>query len=589
MPESDPVTAYARAVIAGAVIASRLVRQACLRHLDDLERQAEKGLVWKPDLAQRAIDFFADVLYLPENTDADDLVTAEMSSEPRPFILAPWEQFIVGSLFGWWTVKGFRRFREGYVETGKGSGKTPLGAGCMLYLLVADGQRGAQVFLAAVSREQAGYAWRDVQAMVVASPDLMALFKSHGFDGYRANELIVPEDKSFLRPVSSEKRGLDGKRVHGALIDELHEHGTPIVVNKMRAGTKGMRNALILKLTNSGFDRMSVCWHHHEYSRKVLEGTLKNEAWFAFICGLDPCAACQAEGKWFPSDECPNCDDWKVEGPHWLKANPNLGVSLPWQYVRERVEQAKGMPTLVSDVLRFNFCVWTQGASRAIDMGRWAACKPMPTEAELLKASCYGCLDLGETDDLTAWGPLWVLPDGRVAVKFHYFIPSDALERFPNRPYEAWRRAGILTVTDGPVTDYDQVRARIRIDYKALGMKSVFYDSKTARETAQILTGEGLDMVAMTQGFPLSEAINRMLALVLTGDLCHGHEEILTWMASNTVVLTGTKNEKRLAKERSPDKIDGIAALVMGIDGAIVRLERKPEPQYQAFVFGGRR
>jgi phage terminase large subunit-like protein len=582
---TDPVTAYAEQVIAGEAIASRLVKQACARHLADLEQQAAKGLEWKPEKAQRAIDFFAEVLFLPENTDAEDEASETSSADPRPFILAPWQAFIVGSVFGWYTAQGFRRFREAYIETSKGAGKTPLGAGMMLYMLVADGERGAQVFLAAVSREQAGYAWKDCRAMVNASPELLALF---GREGFLAQQLIVPGDGSFLRPVSSEKRGLDGKRVHGALVDELHEHATPIVVNKMRAGTKGRRNALIVKTTNSGFDRMSVCWHHHEYSRKVLEGTLTNDTWFAFVCGLDPCPACLTEGKWFPSDDCVHCDSWKTEGPHWLKANPNLGVSLPWQYVRERVEQAKGMPTEVSDVLRFNFCVWTQGSSRAIDMGRWAACKPMPSESELLKADCFGCLDLGETDDLTAWGRLWVLEDGRVAVKMRYFIPSDALERFPNRPYEAWKRSGVLTITEGPVTDYAIVRQAIRDDYKALGMQSVFYDTKTARETAQILVGEGLEMVAMTQGFALNEAMTRLLAIVVSGDICHGNEPILTWMASNTVVITGVKNEKRLAKERSPEKIDGIAALVMGIEGALVRREREPGKQYQFMVLGRR-
>lgn len=586
MMDADAVTAYAREVMAGSVVAGRLVRQACQRHLDDIRQASSKGLVWKPEAAQEAIDFFADILFLPENTDAEEEAVAEHSPEPRPFVLSPWQAFIVGSLFGWYTAQGFRRFREAYIETAKGSGKTPLGAGIMLYLLVADGQRGAQVYLAAVTREQAGLAWKDCRAMVEASPELKALF---GADGFRANELIVPGDGSFLKPVSSEKRGLDGKRVHGALVDELHEQPTPIVVNKMRAGTKGDRNALIVKTTNSGFDRTSVCWHHHQYSRKVLDGTVTNDTWFAFACGLDPCAECQAKGKWFPSDDCPKCDQWHTEGPHWAKANPNLGVSLPWQYVRERVEQAKGMPTEVSDVLRFNFCVWTQGMSRAIDMGRWAACQPMPSDEELIGAPCFGCLDLGETDDFTAWGKLWVLADGRVAVKMRYFLPSDALARFPDRPYDAWQRAGLLEITEGPVTDYEHVRAAIRKDHADFGMQSVFYDTKTARETAQILTGEGIEMVAMTQGFALNEALTRTLALVASGELCHGSDPILSWMASNTVVITGTKGEKRLAKERSPEKIDGIAALVMGIDGAIVRRERMPEPTYDLMVFGGHR
>ena len=579
----DPATRYATAVTKGEVIASLMVRHACRRHLADLATAEMHGLEWRPAAAQEAIDFFADVLCLPENTDAGDNVSDELpATEPRAFKLEPWQQFIVGSLFGWYLVNGSRRFREAYIETAKGSGKTPLGAGIMLYLLVADGERGAQVFLAAVTREQAGIAWRDVLAMVDASPELRALFS----DGRRAQALNVPEDGSFLRPVSSEKRGLDGKRVHGALVDELHEHATPIVVNKMRAGTKGRRNALIVKTTNSGFDRTSVCWHHHEYSRKVLEGTLRNDSWFAFVCGLDPCESCAGKGRWYPADDCEACDSWQREGPHWLKANPNLGVSLPWQYVRERVAQALGMPSEVSDVLRFNFCVWTQGTSRAIDMGRWASCQPMPDDAQLVPADCFGCLDVGETDDFTAWGRLWDLGDGRIAVKMRFWVPQIALERYPNRPYDEWKRAGLLTVTDSDATDFDLVRGQIVEDCHADGVKSIFYDQRSARETAQLLMAEGLDMVPMLQGFALTEAIRRLLQLVTTGELCHGDNQILTWMASNLVLLTNNKKERRLAKDRSPEKIDGIAALVMGIEGALVRRDRKPEPVYEMFVLG---
>lgn len=580
----DQATKYAKDVIAGRIVASRLVRMACSRHISNLERQKELGLVWKPSAAQDAIEFFETILVLPERTDADEQLEVQSSHEPIPFVLQPWQTFIVGSAFGWYTTAGFRRFRELYIETAKGSGKSPMGAGIMLYLTVADGEQGAQVFAAAVTKDQAKIAFSDAERMVEASPALSEVITS------TANNLAFPDRSAFFRAISSEKRGLDGKRVHGALIDELHEHATPIVVNKMRAGTKGRRNALIVKITNSGFDRTSVCWHHHEYSRKVLEGTVLNETWFAFVAGLDPCQACLDSGRWFPSDDCATCDDWKTEGPHWLKANPNLGVSLPWQYVRERVEQAKGMPSEVSDVLRFNFCVWTQGASRAIDMGRWAACQPMPSEQELLAADCFGCLDLGETDDFTAWGRLWVLDDGRIAIKLRYFLPSSALERYPNRPYAEWQRAKILEVHDSEVTDYAKVREAIRDDYKTLGMQAVFYDTKTARETAQILAGEGVEMVAMTQGFPLNEAVKRLLALIVSGDLCHGTDPILTWMASNTVVITGAKGERRIDKQRSPEKIDGIAALVMGIEGAIVRRERKPDPTFPMYFFtpGGR-
>lgn len=580
----DRATAYAVQVMAGELVAGRLVRQACARHLRDLELAAERGWEWRVQEAEDAIDFFDQVLCLPEEADADEDPDEETPVDGQPFILAPWQQFVVGALMGWFTVrkgKARRRFRTAYLETAKGSGKTPLCAGLLIYLAVT-GDKGSQIFAAAATKDQAKVAFADCEKMVAASPYLRDLF-----DG-TVNNLALPSTESFIRAISSEKRGLDGKRVSAAVLDELHEHPNATVVNKIRKGIKGRKNALVLEPTNAGFDRTSVCWAHHEYSRKVLDGTIEAEDWFAFVCGLDPCDACVAAGKWFPDDECTSCDDWKTEGPHWLKANPNLGVSLPWQYVRDLVRQAKGMPTEVSDLLRFTFGIWTQGMDRAIDMGKWAACQAMPSQIELDAADCFGCLDLGETDDFSAFGRLWVLADGLVAVQMRYWLPSDALARYPNRPYDAWKRAKILTVHEGAeVTDYAQVRADILEDYRALGMQAVFYDSKSARETAQILMGEGVDMVPMTQGFPLNEAIKRLLALVVSGQLCHGNDPILTWMASNTVVLTGARNEKRLAKERSPEKIDGIAAVVMGLEGALVRRERVAEPEYPVFFVGG--
>lgn len=579
----DVVTGYAQDVCDRRIVASRCVRQACRRHLEDLDQAAARGLEWRVEVAQQAIAFFPDVLCLPEDVDASDdqapAVDDHTAIEGSPFVLSPWQAFIVGSLMGWYTTRGARRFRTAYLETGKGSGKTPLCAGLLLYLLVTDRERGGQYYVAAVTREQAHIAFADIEKMVVASPPLRAMTIA------TRNNLAFPTTASFIRAISAERRALDGKRVSGAIIDELHEQPTPVVVSKIRKGTKARRNALILEPTNSGYDRASVCWAHHEYSRKVLEGTVEGRDWFAFIAGLDPCDACAAAGKWFPADDCPACDDWRTEGPHWLKANPNLGISLQWSYLRGLVQQAIGMPSDVADVCRFNFGIWTRGVHRAIEMGRWAACGPLPSDEELAGAEAFGCLDLGETDDFTAFGRLFVLADGRVAIRMRYWLPDVALARYPNRPYEEWRRSGRLTVTEGEVTDYASVRAAILEDYHRDGMHSVFFDTKTARETAQLLAAAGVDMVPMQQGFGLHEALQRLLALVTTGQLCHGADPILAWMASNLVTITGTKGEKRIAKERSLDKIDGIAALVMGLDGALVRRERPAAPQYQMLVF----
>lgn len=583
MKTADPVAAYARSVVNGKEVVSRTVLQACQRHLDDLDQAEAKGFVWKQDQAELAIEFFATVLFLPENTDAGETVDDDQPHEPRRFVLAPWQAFIVGSLFGWYTVSGFRRFREAYLEVAKGNGKTPLCAGIILYLLVADGQRGAQCFFAAVTREQANIAFADAVKMVNSSPELRKLIDQ------RVNSLAIQEDGSFVRPVSSEKRGLDGKRVHGACIDELHEHATPIVVNKMRAGTKGMRNALILKPTNSGFDRSSVCWSHHEHSRQVLEGTVQNETWFAFIAGLDACQECHDAGKWFPSDDCQKCDSWQVEGQHWLKANPNLGVSIAWQYLRERVNQAKGMASQVSDVLRFNFCVWTQSHTRFLDGAKWQACGGEIKASDLVGAKCFGGLDLGQSDDFSAFVRVWLLKDGRIWVVPKFWIPSGAIERFPNRPYEEWQRAGALEVQpDTAVVDYDAVEASVKALCDESGVIEVAYDKRFAEQMAQHLTGLGITMINTPQGFQLTEALRKLTDIVVNGTLVHDKNPVMSAQAANLVVKHGPNRTMRPDKDRAPEKIDGQVALVMGLN-LIVRQPPQVEPEYQVMFYGGRR
>ena len=101
---------------------------------------------------------------------------------------------------------------------------------------------------------------------------------------------------------------------------------------------------------NTGFDRESVCFQYYDYACQILEGTLVNESWFAFVCHLDPCATCHAKGQRQPSDDCADCDDWKVEGPHWLKANPNLGVSIPWPRQASRIVEPVGTVTSVPSI-----------------------------------------------------------------------------------------------------------------------------------------------------------------------------------------------------------------------------------------------
>jgi phage terminase large subunit-like protein len=227
--------------------------------LDDLEHGPARGLHWDLENAQRALDFFPECLRLAEGAFAG-----------QPFVMQPWQQFIVGSLFGWIGADGFRRYRMGYIEVAKGSGKTPLCAGIGLYMLTADGEEGAEVFAAAVSREQAHILFRDATRMVASSPELASRILASGINP--VYNLAHLKSGSFFRPVSAEGKSLDGKRPHCVLVDELHEHDSPIVLEKLSAGFKGRRQPLMAMITNSGFDRTSVCYAYHEYAGRAIRG-----------------------------------------------------------------------------------------------------------------------------------------------------------------------------------------------------------------------------------------------------------------------------------------------------------------------------
>jgi phage terminase large subunit-like protein len=534
------VDRYAVDVGAGRIVAGPMVRLACSRHLQDRSRAASGAIAFVFDeaAADHAIAFFETVLRLPDTLDDN--------GDPIPFLLTPANTFIVGSLFGWKTADGWRRYREAYIEMGKGNAKTPLAAGIGLYGLTMDGEQAAEIYSAATGMEQAKLCWIDAQRMVDASPELAAIIHQS------QNNLAYEPTMSFFRPVSSEKRGKSGPRPHMALIDELHEAADGVIVNKLRAGAKRRKQPLFVEITNSGFDRTSICWQHHEHSRKILEGLVDDTRWFGYVCGLD-------EG-----------DDPLTDRRCHAKANPNLGVVIQQEYLDRQVANAKNIPAETNTVLRLNFCVWTQAHAAFFDRGKWDGCK-VASESELLGAPCYGGLDLGQSDDFTAWVRIWLLDDGRIGVRCRFWVPRAALLKYPERPYEQWEKAGLLTVTDGDTTDMDLVEQTVADDCRSSGVLELSYDKRFAAQLALHLTGAGILCIDTPQGFYLNEAIRKLHEWVVTGLLCHNGNAILGWMADNAVVIVGRNQELRIDKMRAKEKIDGIAALAMAASRAILR------------------
>lgn len=590
----DPVTRYATDVVAGAVVAGRLQRLACQRHLNDLRDAAAKGLEWRPVEAQRVIDFFAKILYLPEAVDAgDEDEEAVVDTAPKPFVLTAVQQFIVGSLFGWYTARGRRRFRFSYEETGKGSGKTPKAAGIAIYRAVGDRQRNSQNFFAATKLDQARVTFRDAEKMIEASPSLRKVAD------VTVNNIAFPKFGSFIRAISSEKRGLDGIRVSTGVVEELHEHPTGTVVQKVRKGMKGQPNGLLLEPTNAGFDRNSICWDHHELSRQVLEGTVVNERWFAFIAQLDPCEKCLKEGKQFPSEDCRTCDDWRTEGPHWLKANPNLGVTSSWEQLREEVRIAIAVPSEQNMTKRLNFGIWTDQVTVWITTDLWKACEgpaaKLPTwerRAEVFRGrECYVGVDLSSKIDLASVQFIFPRPLERtgarpgadditraIDVLSFFWIPERTMLRRAkedNVPYPTWKEAGYLFSTTGHLVDHDAIVDFIvdivtRFGFRMRGC-GVDESGATAFITRlQKHFGEQL-VTEVPQGFKVLSSPSKTLeALVLSGNLAHDGNPVMTWCIGNMGKEENSWQSIRPVKLHQRKRIDGGVALI----DAICTMER---------------
>lgn len=536
-----PAVAYLHGVIDGAIPASEMIKLAAERHLRDLETGAERGLHFDRTAAQHAIDFFGFLRH------------SKGEWAGQPFVLEPWQQFLVWVLFGWKRADGLRRFRTAYIELPRKNGKSTLAAGIALYMLTADGESGAEVYVAATKRDQAKIVWGEAVKMRAASPALSKMITY-----WRASDsLLVEPTSSVLRPLGADEDTLDGLNVHGAIIDELHAHKTRGVVDVLETATGARRQPLQFEITTAGYDQNSVCWEHHEYARQILEGAVIDDSWFAFVACLD-------EG-----------DDW-TDPSVWAKANPNYGVSVKPDDLQRKCDKARRLPAAQNAFRRLHLNQWTQQSDRWIDLGLWDENAGEVDEATLAGRTCYGGLDLSAVSDITAW--VLVFPRDTDAEELdilaRFWCPKARLDDETNKyrdQYQAWAAAGLLNVTDGNAVDYQFVKAAILADAQRFHLVDLNVDRLfQGYQLSQELADEGLTVFGMGQGFlsmaiPMKEFERRLLGKKLH----HGGHPILRFMANSVAVKQDAAGNLKPDKAESQGRIDGIVAAVMALDRAM--------------------
>jgi phage terminase large subunit-like protein len=549
---ADRTTDYCHRVLNGDLIAGPHVRAACRRHLADLDQGPARGLIWSLPHAQRAIEFFEEILRLNGG-----------QFEGLPFKLQPWQAFVVGSLFGW--LRGdVRRFRVAYVETGKGSGKSPLAAGVGHYGLTADGEARAEIYAAATKKDQAMVLFRDAVAMFDQSPELRARLVPSG-QLEKVWNLAYPATGSFFRCISADD-GQSGPRPHIALVDEHHEHKTNAVVELLRAGTKSRRQALIFIITNSGAGATTPCGQYHDRAIAVAEGKEQDDALFSYVCGLD-------EGEDPLRDEA--C---------WPKANPSLQLAnLPGvQYLREQVTEAIGMPGKEALVRRLNFCQWTGALNPWLSAHVWDPCRASFSVEQLRGRRAYGGLDLSSTTDLTAFVLLVepLEPGEPWSILPWAWLPEQGLRDRSDRDrvdYLGWVKSGHLEATPGAAISKRHVLQRVAQICAEFDVQTIAADRWRMADFKQIAQDEGItlpELLDFGQGFKdMSPALDAFETAILNRTLQHNGHPVLTMCCANAVTDTDPAGNRKLNKVKATGRIDLAVAAVMAYASAAKPVE----------------
>lgn len=544
---TDRTTEYARAAVAGEAYNSvmrtpvgKWVILAAKRHLRDLKDGHKRGLTWRPDLAERAIDFFGFVNHF------------EGPKAGTPVELEPWECFIIGAVFGWLRADGTRRFRRAFTEVAKKNGKTLIAGGVGLLLAFFDGEAGAQVYSAATKRDQAKLVWNAAKTMTEKSPALRSRLQT------RALSIFDPHSTSSFRPLGRDYGGEDGINPNGVIVDELHRHEDAGLVGLLSESFGARSNPLLWEITTAGTVGESVWAEEHDYAEKVLEGIIQDDALFAVIYALD-------KGD-DPFDEAT-----------WPKANPNLGVSIRIDDMRERAQEAQAKPSKLNDFKRLRLNIRTQSLTRWLTHELWERGDASP--GLLAGRLAYGGLDLGARADLAAF--LAVLPaeDGFVDIVCRFWLPEDAIAervRKDRVPYDKWVKDGFIETTPGNVTDYDTIRTDLN---RFIGVSDneeeitefadlydMGYDPHDATQLATQLQADGFRLVRIIQSTTEMDApIKEVERLALSGKLRHGGHPVLAWMVDNTVMAYDASGRRRPDKEKAKERIDGVPALLMAI------------------------
>ena len=524
-----PTTAYAVNVVKGIIIAGKSVQQACERHINDLERSytSDYEYEFSRKKAQKIYSFFDKFVRHTKGELAGKAVKLEL-----------WQKFILGSLIGWISKEtGYRRFELSYTQIARKNGKSLLSSGLTLYMLTADGEKGAECYCASVKQAAAKIVFDDSLKMLLKSYPLRKRAR------VQKSLSTITFGDSVLKALSADKNQ-DGLNIHFVSYDEFHLEKDRAMYDVLISAFGARKQPLMFIITTAGESRglTSPCYKQYEYSLQVLNGTVENENVFCFIAEMDK-------------------NDDIGDPKNWVKSNPNIDVSTSLESLKKAYARAVQNDELDNFTIK-HMNRWIDKKDAYFPVSKLGE-KEIP---DLVGKECYIGVDLSSTTDLTAVNAVFPLDDGEYAVLSHCFTPDASLDDRARRDgvnYRKWAREGYLTIIPEVVIDQDYVYKLIeewRTKYEII---SVALDPWSASALMLKLDKEGYETVEVRQGVrTLSAPIKFTKDLMLMDKLNHLNNPLLKWNFGNAIVKKDANENVVLDKSKSINRIDAAAATI---------------------------
>lgn len=536
------VRQYVRAIRAGTVTVSQPVRQVYER-LD--AEAADKACPYRfsAKLGDHAIRFIETFCRHYEGEHAGQLVKLEL-----------WEKAFIQTLFGWVDKKTrLRRFREFFLLVARKNGKSFLSACIMVYMLVADGEAGAQCVSIATKYDQAAIVYKTARKIIEQDADLSALVVPiiGGMEFKLTN--------STMKALASKSKTLDGLNLHYCSCDELHAQEDRNLYDVTKQGMKARKQPIFGTITTAGFAREGIYDDLFEYALSVAKGTVADAHLLPVLYTLDDRA------------------EW-TDPAAWPKANPGLGTIKSRQQLADDVERAKHDPSCLPSLLVKDFNVQENASASWLP---WAVLKnETVAEADYLNHTyAIGGCDLSATTDLTCATLLIRRPeDPQFYVLQQYFLPKARVEQVEHQgrkeaPYRLWAQQGWLTLCDGATVDYNDVTEWFvsMVQERDIRPLWVCYDAALSGYWVPQMTDMGFEMERIRQGpVTWTYPMKRMKGLFEDHRIVYQNNPILRWCLSNTAAKSSNQRgidsiqpEKITANRR----IDGTVSLLNAMTG----------------------